>query len=318
MAWFGEAWNAVKEAEAVYTTVTDLVDAVVGTPQKRKREEPVSENPLDTVTRGGTRFRRRFDVAKLPSQPNFPSDSNMSTSKRTQAMGHDEEVAVVPPPKRIAKAYADYTTIKLPWFDRTALSTVATSSALATHVFRLNSVYDPDYTAAGITHQPLGRDKFAAFGYKYYRVLSCDVTLEFHNGTSIDTSAAIDQFVMVGYELTDDPSTAFDDYRAFVEGKQTKGQILKSTVQANGGLGLSTRMTYHYNPSSWDFHVQETGIEERWTPIGEDPPNPHYLVLHSGMAVLDGNYTTRTNCYVHLSYTVQFREASHPKAVDDS
>lgn len=53
-----------------------------------------------------------------------------------------------------------------------------TGGVPATHIFRLNSLYDPDYT--GIGHQPLGFDQIMPL-YNHYTVLGAKVTLIWSN-----------------------------------------------------------------------------------------------------------------------------------------
>lgn len=53
------------------------------------------------------------------------------------------------------------------------ISLDATSVVNVGHVFRSNSIFDPDYTAVG--HQPYGHDQYAAI-YKNYRVTKAVVT----------------------------------------------------------------------------------------------------------------------------------------------
>lgn len=50
------------------------------------------------------------------------------------------------------------------------LASVTTGVTPQWHTFRMNNIYDPDYTGTG--HQPLGFDQWATF-YKHYRVLGC-------------------------------------------------------------------------------------------------------------------------------------------------
>jgi hypothetical protein len=50
------------------------------------------------------------------------------------------------------------------------LNLTGASGLLTNHQFRLNSVFDPDYTASG--HQPMSFDQWGAF-YNHYVVLGC-------------------------------------------------------------------------------------------------------------------------------------------------
>lgn len=216
-----------------------------------------------------------------------------------------EEVPVVPAPSRISKGVPDYHTAKLTYFDRRFITW--TTTGLGTTVLRLNSIFDPDLS--GVGHQPYGRDHFAGI-YKYYRVLSCDVELRFinHDVTEVSQNA----WQLVGYELTDDIADIYSDWQTFVEGKHSKSQLLAPNNDVFDGLaGKVTTMNFHYEPTQWDYHVMEQGTEERWTPIGTNPTNQHYMAIHACSA---GNTTSGTTMlYFHMSFTVQFREITDAK-----
>lgn len=62
---------------------------------------------------------------------------------------------------------------KLNWYHSTSV-TPTTSWSL--NQYRMNSIFDPDYT--GVGHQPLGHDEFAYF-YNRYRVLAAKIRVTF-------------------------------------------------------------------------------------------------------------------------------------------
>lgn len=262
--------------------------------------------------------KRKFNGDVVPkAQSNLPSTSqatpihrSISTGERNMSRkGNDgHEVEVVPPPKKIAKTIPDYTTIKLGYYERVASGSVV-APALMNYVFRLNSIFDPDVTAAG--HQPLGRDHWAGV-YKYYRVLAADVKLHWYNAT--DVTAAVRTIPqLVGYELTDDVTDIYSDWQAWVEGKHSKVDLLlNNSNEFEGSGGKVAVQSLHYTPESWDVHVHEAGVTERWTPVGENSPNQHYLALHMTPAAATGA-TYEAVCMVYISYTVQFRELQQSK-----
>jgi len=74
---------------------------------------------------------------------------------------------------------------------------------MSQHVFRLNSLFDPDFTATG--HQPLGFDQWAQF-YNHYVVNGCEWEIQTIPSESI-------QPVLTGAYVSDDssiPSNATD------------------------------------------------------------------------------------------------------------
>ncbi len=80
---------------------------------------------------------------------------------------------------------ADITRVRLKYF--TNLSNFTASVDYYANVFRVNSVYDPDYTQVGA--QPSGFDQWASF-YKQYRVLGLKVKIDI-NSTADNKMPAI-------------------------------------------------------------------------------------------------------------------------------
>ena len=67
----------------------------------------------------------------------------------TGAMAHNsgDDVEVVQPPSKIAKAIPDYTTLKFTYMDYVDLSVTASNDDTIKRLFiRLNSIYDPVFT----------------------------------------------------------------------------------------------------------------------------------------------------------------------------
>ena len=159
----------------------------------------------------------------------------------------------------------------MPWFDRIVITTPATAGAqsLGTHVLRLNSIFDPDLT--GGVHQPSGRDKLVTYGYLFYRVLEAQVNLTWIQTTGEEANNN-NHFTICGYELTDNSSNVYTDFRAFVEAKHTKADLLMPQNTQWEGNQKTVHQSYTYRPESWQYHVQNEGIEERWTPVGTSPP----------------------------------------------
>lgn len=84
-----------------------------------------------------------------------------------------------------------------------SLTFAGSLGAMSQHVFRLNSLFDPDFTATG--HQPLGFDQWAQF-YNHYVVNGCEWEIQTIPSESI-------QPVLTGAYVSDDssiPSNATD------------------------------------------------------------------------------------------------------------
>lgn len=86
-----------------------------------------------------------------------------------------QQVMVVKPKRkrrgpRITRILKDKTTAHLCYVDAISLDTG--TAAITSHVFRCNSIFDPDFTTTG--HQPLMRDEYFLL-YQSYRVLSSKI-----------------------------------------------------------------------------------------------------------------------------------------------
>jgi hypothetical protein len=321
MSWTGlleSAWEGWKEVEALATTAEQAYQASnnlfmdSGTTRSGKRFRNGDMVPQSNV-------RRRF----VPNDPDpsmipLPDSSDSSLSNNPQppdipdmpdrahqvqgTRGHTDEVEVMPHHGPMSKIIEDYHTINLTFFQR-FIKFSDNPGGFTTYVFRLNSIYDCDETTGG-TQQPLGRDTWAAI-YQYYRVLSCNMEVKIINRNNTNT-------LLAGIVLEEDTSNLTDTRNNFMMRKNAIRAIIPGNQYASGSIG---QLTFDYNPSQWDHHVQETGIEERWTPISETPSNNHKAVLRFIMS--DGSALGTTDdadqdfeFFVTMRYTVQFREAN--------
>ncbi len=145
-------------------TITQLTGAALGTgaaaikhhifPNKpsgvrgTKRPPPVDVTPAVLPPK-----RKKMSPGNLPigSFSDSSSSTEATMSKREPNTG--DEVSVRPPPAKIAKTIADYTTIRLPWFER-GQGTLTNAVWNEKWNLRLNSIQDPsvNFTA----HRPKG------------------------------------------------------------------------------------------------------------------------------------------------------------------
>lgn len=89
--------------------------------------------------------------------------------------------------------------VKLPYSD-TAYTT-ATGTFGALQKFRLNSIYDPDYSGSG--HQPMGYDQWTAI-YERYTVIGAKVELQLYS-----TGSEIVDFVCFPSSFVTDPASIY-------------------------------------------------------------------------------------------------------------
>lgn len=269
----------------------------------RRGIDAVSDYYSNNSQGSSKRLRTSKKTEKPTSKPKEKEERQAEMSNKTHA---GDEIPVMPIPKSISKTCPDYFTIRLPYYEQIVFSGPKIDPA--DYIFRLNSIFDPNVTAAG--HQPMGRDLWAGI-YQYYRVISAEFTFTWLNHDEIAFSAGnTNGTAVVGYELTDNAATNLSTgVFSFIEGKQTAHRFVPGA--RSGGTGpASVVMRHHYTPQGFDHHITEAGIDERWTAIDLNPGVSH-LILARAFAMPSqrtGNFFLE--CQVEISYTVQFREAN--------
>jgi hypothetical protein len=251
---------------------------------------------------------------------------------------------VIPPPRKIAKTHPDYFTINLPVcirIDNLGVALLTYNNTQPVFTIRLNSIYDSlkqtrtgnDFEGTDLGDpmqdrdiQPKGRDIWAAH-FKYYRVLksefdiSIDSTVLAASQTSSDQESPWAGKFCWGYELTDEDGQISNNVDAFLTTKMAKRKMLQpakaykmsywngtaaTTVDRNMGVSHDA-VSYTYHPATWRHHVEEAGVEERWTPINQNPGIDHELhmrMFHMNQGTPNGRISILITGY----YTVQFRE----------
>ena len=291
---------------------------------KRDRHgEDVDERPPRKVTRGSSAGSYNDVEESVKNLPQHPQVKMSGKGKRAGTDG--DEVGVIPPPRKISKIHPDYFTITLPHVDKFTSINGADVEYNVQRPFlkiRLNSIYDPikeiNSTNPAITDdpikdsdkQPQGRDIWQSH-FKYYRVLEARVKLTFLNSSVNTTTDPFWNSFAIGYELSDENAALCQRREMFLMTKHAKRAILPATVEHFGNTRVpsSEVMAYKYRPESWDFHVEEMGSEERWTPIKQNPAIDHDLnVRFFHMSTAAAN--VRVGVLVQIEYDVQFREGT--------
>lgn len=293
----------------------------LGRGQKRKRDHSEPDNPEDGPSQ--TVFAIE-DISE--SEPEDTSEDmahrRISTGpmKRANLKGGEAteggEVAVVPPPKQISKIHPDYITITLPYFENIQIDVSKTNGTSHTDI-RLNSIYDPIVGTVSNT-QPQGRDNWAQ-NFQFYRVLGTNVKLTLINGQTAGGTTNPNNLLWAwGYELIEAGAAVANGIDMFQTTKHAKRAIIGPAASTFDNFSSSHRisqpamsvLTHEYHPESWDYHVHETGIEERWTPVGANPTNEHYMALrfigYNGQDI--STFTGEMHLHIAIEYHVQFRE----------
>lgn len=196
------------------------------------------------------------------------------------------------------------------------------TTAATGHMFRLNSVYDPDYTATG--HQPRGYDQWAAL-YAYYRVHVATYSVTASNYNPDTTDQAQQQlcgsFVS---EYSSNVSTNAQWWYDMQEARYSAGfthvkiknlNKYSSNIAANNtGTGLywrgSVNLNSFYRSSSSNQILYKSGADNLYTPVGTNPSNlVCYLQVFTGMPdmILE---QAAVACTARFNFTVEFTDAN--------
>jgi len=132
----------------------------------------------------------------------------------------------------------DMTVVKLKFF--TTLIDFTASVGYYGHVFRLNSVFDPDYTGVGA--QPAGFDQWAAF-YNQYRVLGCMVKV-----SALATNNGTNPPIVFGFypNLSASTESSIDNalekprcYFSCASWSDTSGRVVKKNLRPAAVMGIT-------------------------------------------------------------------------------
>lgn len=187
-------------------------------------------------------------------------------------------------------------------YTQTATLTASSTgnSSGSAQIWRLNSLFDPDYT--GVGHQPLWFDEIKALGYTNYLVHGCEVTLTFTD------PSADGMYVAYGLDTPalDDPiASVFHDYlkeypRTLVKYiNNTGSQKVTDKFYVNCAKACNvSKIRYNTNP---DYSSLTTG----------NPSKSPIIQCVCG-AINPSNASTPTvQCTVKLRYWVEFFDSDN-------
>lgn len=183
------------------------------------------------------------------------------------------------------------------------------SNSYAQHVFRANSVYDPDYTTTG--HQPLYYDQWAT-NYTRSTVVGSKITIQWVPQSNVNLTPG-----MFGCELMKVPSIPYTALDTLYE--STRGRFGRTTgiVQSQGGQKVSTvSKTFSARKFMGVSNVKDNSDLQGLmggTGVGTNPAqNAYYAVW---LASIGANDPSTTFFRVVIDYIVLLQE---PKLVTQS
>lgn len=173
------------------------------------------------------------------------------------------------------------------------------NGVLAGHIFRANSIYDPDET--GIGHQPMGFDQWTGL-FRHYCVVGAKISIQVKNNSG---SISSEQPSTVGVYLSDNNSVEYTTANGFIEAKRGQFRNIQYHKQA--------RMTTNFSAKKF-FNI--TDIKDNETRLGASiTTNPSEMAYFVIWNQADGTGTTNIAFRVVIDYIVDFME---PKTISQS
>lgn len=181
----------------------------------------------------------------------------------------------------------DHVTVCLRYAQVVALSTASTG--YAENIFRINSVFDPDYSGAG--SQPVGFDQWAAF-YSQYRVERLDWVMKAGNPTSLAESV---------FSATPNLVNTIDASGANI---WSEPRSVNTILSSNGGWADTLSGTIFPHEIFGVSRSTYTGEESYSAPTSTNPTNVAYM--HARLDTMSGGLSGTGYVLVDFLYTVYF------------
>lgn len=242
-----------------------------------------------------------------------PEPSRASQEEEIKEVGAGNQIT--PFPKTPPRIYNDHFTIRTTYCDGYILSPQITSAGAITmdqQIWRMNSLYDPDYTNVG--HQPKGRDMWASV-YNYYAVIACDYNIKLYNGnTQSYTWTGMGSSTRLG-------ACAVTLLRSTVVGDLTPVNNFASWENKNRYTQVvmpEETITFSGRLTNDDFFMSATDQDNdrTWTAVGSNPAVSRYFginvapVLNEAITGLDKSVQSNLTVFAELTFTVQFTDVN--------
>lgn len=243
------------------------------------------------------------------------SVSTQTSNKRSRSDAADGATEVgsglgVTIPRSVPHLYNNNYTVKLTYADN--YRHAVNYGNAAKQVFRMNSIFDPDYTGTG--HQPMFRDVWAS-QYDYYSVLATEYEIHLYNGgvdqttyTAVGTAAQRLNCVQATLLKSTDEADFITTATVYPIAE------MKNTITHFVPPEDTTVFRGVVTPGDFLVDAKDADDDQTWTQVGSNAGVPRYL----GYVLTASNYAALTGqdetpfatiiAYVKLHYTVQFTQ----------
>jgi len=163
------------------------------------------------------------------------------------------------------------------------------------HIFRLTSGYDPDYTAVG--HQPLGYDQWAAFYEE-----CCVESVTYDIAPALDEAAKSRVFAVW---ITPTIPSALTAITNILEQPASKYMVLLAGT--SGAVTKSIRSTFKTKNLFGFDDLKDR--DDMWSQVGQLPTAEYYLCVSA--CSFRASQTESVHAIVNLKMRVRFRKPRH-------
>lgn len=189
--------------------------------------------------------------------------------------------------------FPDRCTTKLVYGDAVNISML--SSSVGVYSFRLNSLFDPDYTSTG--HQPQWFDSFQTV-YRNYRVKGAKIVVNFMSKNPEQPGTSVIGPYIVGIITSNQPTLSASSAATLTEDGNSVNTILCSKDSGRSMVTLSNT----YSPQ------RDLGLDYKdpdLSPVCSNNPTQPFFAHLFGFD-LGSNATTTLSARVVIEYQVEF------------
>lgn len=210
-----------------------------------------------------------------------------SSSKKRQKLSYSSPAIKVPGGVTPRAGFGTRKIVKMLYCEKAISLTTPTVGGAGDYIFRLNSIFDPNFTGGG--HQPSMHDQMANI-FERYCVYGCQYRVTFSN-----SSASNRQIVGV---YTSDRSDTVADFTTMVE----QGSVEYATLPvATAGGSQKTFVGYVDLPKLMGLEKESYISDSNYCPeFGADPNDPAFL--HCIYADIGGGGGTVITLVIELLY----------------
>lgn len=193
---------------------------------------------------------------------------------------------------RLRRPYADSKIVSMRYCDNIQLDALTAGGGVS-HLFRANSIFDPDITGAG--HQPMGHDQLAT-QFRHYTVLGSKIVVK-----ALNAGADGNAHSMFSCQLVDAAYSA-STVTSFIE--QKRGTYCVLGIAA-GGKAFG-QVTGKYSCRKF-FNIKDPSSDNtQRTQMGFNPSED--AIFYVSTQSLTNGDPAAIDCLVTIDYIVKFTE----------